>query len=190
MPFFWSGYNQRYWFTQTVVFFILIALSTKSLDLLKSKRINLIISITIVLLLIVNLFGVFIPSTNRENDQIYKKIETIAKTAKKGDVVIYKNIWTFGFYISTYIPGATELNFGFLTDKNTLLKSEKELDNIDKTLQKNDIYILEDVFNETRNYPKEIYSRLDLIQVKYGKYTKRYHNNFLNYYKISKSIEN
>lgn len=185
MPFFWSGYNQRYWFTQTIVFFMLLALSTKSWNLREKKKNAIITLIIVILLFATNFFGIFLNSRSRENDLIYKKIEPIIKTADKGDVVMYKKIWTYGYYVSTYMYGVQSVNFGFLTDKETLLIAERELENIDNTLKKNDIYILEDVFIESDYYPIEIRRRLDAIKSKYGKNMKKYNYKYVTYYKIN-----
>lgn len=190
MPFFWYGAVSKYWYTQTVAFFMLAALNSKNIHKHKAAQYYWITGILAIALFTINFFGVIIPAKNQANDLIYKRVEPITKTATKGDVIIYKNTWSFGFYISTYIPNAKQLNLSFLTDSITLLKVKNELDNLENTLKTNDVYILQDVFKETNDYPQEIQLLLAHTRLKYKPYIQKYQNHFICYYKLSKKNEN
>lgn len=99
MPLFWSGYNQRYWFMQTSLIMIILGLNSNFQSKLGNHRPRRMLIALGATLLLLNLFSVFLHSTNLENDFTYQQAKTVAMSAQPEDIAIGSETWNmFAYY--------------------------------------------------------------------------------------------
>lgn len=99
MPLFWSGYNQRYWFMQTTLIYVLLGLCSKIQSKIGNRSPKKMFVALGATLLVLNLFSIFIYSTDLENDLTYRKSLAVASAAQKGDIAIGYETWNmFAYY--------------------------------------------------------------------------------------------
>ncbi|MFH1050076.1 MAG: glycosyltransferase family 39 protein [bacterium] len=188
MPFFWSGYNQRYWFIQTTAFYLFVFLSISVISRMKSKMKNSkIIYIVAAIMFTVNFFGVFKYSGDTKKDLTYCAVNEIMKKSKHGDMVIFKNIWTTSYYLDIYSGNLKWLNLHFFEtrDKEKLRVIIRQIKAIEKFQENHDIIFTADIFENINDYPYELKSLLKEIRKKYISRMIYHKTEFINFYILS-----
>lgn len=171
MPLFWSGYNLRYWFIQTTIFFIL---SVVSISFLKNKFFKYFIYIIIISIATVNFFGIMKPASTKNNDLIYHKTMEILNIAEKGDLIIHNDIWTYDSYIDIYSDDILQAKLIKIDNKGYLDELTEIFNKTGKILNTNKIIVLKGVYEKIDSYPKSIKNKLirlypDFQNIKYKK---------------------
>jgi hypothetical protein len=182
MPLFWSGYNQRYWFTQTTIFY-LIGLLIFSKDYRNSWK-KYIPFFTGVTMFVLTLFSTMIPATDKQNDLTYHKLMSMGNEIRPGDLVIHHGIWNFGHYIKIYRTGTDEFRADNLIDEQKMRDALEFLNAIDKRLEKHNVYMFKEVVSEAGTYPPEISKLLEHILEKYKLETQYHDTKYIDYYVI------
>ncbi|MDQ1264919.1 MAG: hypothetical protein QG635_68 [Bacteroidota bacterium] len=190
MPYFWSSQNQRYWFIQTTVFFLMIILISLNIKGKLIHRVNIVLLIFLgACLFFVNFTGSFSIGVDKRNDLIYHKVICLDGKAKHGDLIIFKDIWNYGGYSSYYLPGTKYLSLSSLKREENVEKAFILLNNIDNILIKNNIFISEDVFTAKSEYPEKIRTTINDIKERYKHSMRLLSFRYIKFYEINKDAK-
>jgi hypothetical protein len=165
MPLFWSGYNQRYWFAQTTIFYLLSFIIFHKEYQNSWKR--FIPFFTGLILFVLTLFSTMIPATDKQNDLTYHKLMSMGDEIRQGDLLIHHGIWNFGHYIKIYRTGTDEFRADNLVDENMMRIALEFLNNADKRLEKHNIYLFKEVVDQVDTYPPEVRKLIKEMLEKY-----------------------
>lgn len=182
MPLFWSGYNQRYWFTQTTVFFLLAfyVISVKA----SSGWKRFIPAVTGGLVFLLILFSTMIPGRDKNNDLIYHKLNTIRSDLRRGDLILHCGIWNFTNYIKIYATNTDEARLDELSDSVKTAKAARMLSNLSERLKHGNIYLFKEIIDDREKFDPFVRSGIDSLTRNNASSLELHKTRFLDYYII------
>lgn len=144
MPLFWSGYNQRYWFMQTTLIYILLGINSNLQHRNGNRRPRRMLIALGFTLFILNLFSVFVYSTDLNNDLTYHQTKAVATRAHSGDVAIGNEAWNMFAYYRIFF---NDIKFIPLAEPENTQNSAWEIwNNLESVLATNRIIIYKKSF--------------------------------------------
>ena len=97
---FWMPEILEFWIGQSIVFWLLLIGYYQSLN----GKFNVLLTITLALLILINTLGSIRPMQDLNNDIAYVRIQKVKQEANPGDVVLVQNPWLFKEFLEYYTP--------------------------------------------------------------------------------------